>query len=196
MAEPSTPFKTYTKNTYSSKNPSRTLYIILFVLLIVVLGVGAAQFFSSRSKGSKGAVPTPIVFSEPTSTPTTTPEAIPSPSDAETTPSPSTSPDTSSSVDKATGLDRAKLTVNVLNGSTRTGMAKTTADKLKDLGYTIGTVGNATSSDYDTTAIYVKSASKAYLALLKKDLAGDYTIGTASSSLTGTADAQVIVGAE
>jgi hypothetical protein len=194
MADSSTPFKTYTKNTYSSKNPSRTLYLILFILLLVVLGVGAAQFISSRSKGGKGAVPTPIVFSEPTSTPTPTLGLTPSPSDTETTPS--VSPAASSSVDKATGLDRSKLTIDVLNGSGISGLAGTTSDKLKDLGYTIGTVGNASSSNYDKTVISVKAANKAYLALLKKDLSADYTIGTTSATFSGTADAQVIVGKE
>ncbi|MFD7136749.1 LytR C-terminal domain-containing protein [Streptomyces sp. NPDC059894] len=42
----------------------------------------------------------------------------------------------------------AQITVNVLNATTRSGLAKTTADELKKRGFTIGEVGNA-GKQYD-----------------------------------------------
>jgi len=42
----------------------------------------------------------------------------------------------------------AQITVNVLNATTRSGLAKTTADELKKRGFKIGEVGNATKQ-YD-----------------------------------------------
>ncbi|MFJ5534521.1 LytR C-terminal domain-containing protein [Streptomyces sp. NPDC093261] len=41
-----------------------------------------------------------------------------------------------------------RITVNVFNATARTGLAKETADELKNRGFRIGTVGNA-SQDYD-----------------------------------------------
>ena len=67
---------------------------------------------------------------------------------------------TTSTIDKATGLDRANLTIAVKNGSGVTGAAAKASNFLKDLGYTVSSTGNADNSDYENTVIEVKSTNK------------------------------------
>ncbi|MFE6890027.1 LytR C-terminal domain-containing protein [Streptomyces sp. NPDC057694] len=71
----------------------------------------------------------------------------------------------------------AKIKVNVLNATTRGGLAKDTADELKKRGFAIGDVGNATKA-YDKKVkgvgilLGAKSASDAALPVLGTQLAG------------------------
>ena len=48
--------------------------------------------------------------------------------------------------------------------------------------------------DYENLTISVKSAKKAILPQLQKDLSSQGTVDSTSTTFTGTADAQVIVG--
>ncbi|RAJ73777.1 MULTISPECIES: LytR C-terminal domain-containing protein [unclassified Streptomyces] len=73
--------------------------------------------------------------------------------------------------------DPAKIKVNVLNATTRGGLAKDTADELKKRGFAIGDVGNATETyDKKVTGVGIllgaKSASDAALPVLGTQLAG------------------------
>lgn len=81
-----------------------------------------------------------VSFSLPTSGETPTPTLSPDEEDPTPTPAPE--------------LDRASITIDVLNGSGITGKAGETAEKLETLGYTIGTIGNATATD-TTTATHL-----------------------------------------
>ncbi|MFF6998816.1 LytR C-terminal domain-containing protein [Streptomyces sp. NPDC008313] len=69
------------------------------------------------------------------------------------------------------------ITVNVLNATTRKGLAKETADELKKRGFRIGTVGNATAA-YDKKVkgagvlLGAKAAAKAALPVLGTQLPG------------------------
>ncbi|MBO1337331.1 LytR C-terminal domain-containing protein [Streptomyces sp. VRA16 Mangrove soil] len=102
----------------------------------------------------------------------------------------------------------AKITVNVLNATTRGGLAKDTADELKKRGFAIGDVGNATKA-YDKKVkgigilLGAKTASDAALPVLGTQLAGaelktdtrpkpaevDLIIGTSFKGLTPKKDA-------
>lgn len=200
------PFGTESSSSSSSSNGSssrRGKKLIFLVLLLVILGLIA--FFAVKFLGgaTKEATPTPTPME--VVTPTDTPSPIPTISGSPTptpkagakttiTPSPTKATTSSSSVDKATGLDRANLSIIVQNGSGVTGAGKTMGDKLTALGYTVSSVGNAPNSDYAQTEIHVKTVDSAYIALLKKDLGADYTIGTSASDYTGSGNALVIVG--
>lgn len=188
----------------------KTKKIIFLVIILLILGsiaYGATVLLGTSSEEPVEDTSKTDEFFIPTDTPTPTEEAEVTPEDEKTTPAP-TSKTTSTptptkkavtstdSTDSATGLDRADLTIVVQNGSGESGVAKVVADKLTALGYTISSTGNADNYDYAQTVIKVNAASKAYLSLLKKDLEGDYTIGTATSDYTGTGDALVIVGKE
>ena len=99
-------------------------------------------------------------------------------------------------VDKSTGLNRSKLSVTVQNGSGQAGVAGKAADILKNLGYNVTSTGNADNYDFVNVSIQVKALSSEFLALLKKDLAESYTIGSNSADLSTSfsSDALVIIG--
>lgn len=193
------PFKVqryeYTPSKKSSGNWGKFLIVIIVFLLIGSLIFAVTKFgdFSKKEEKNKTLTPTPTEFVFPTDTPTSTPKESPTPKATVVTPT-----ITKSSIDKATGLDRDKLLVVVLNGSGQVGVASKASDALKNLGYKILRIGNAKNYAYENTVIEVKSTKKNYLNLLKKDLSEFYTIGSSSATLDENTneDAVVIVGKE
>ncbi|MDP3941317.1 MAG: LytR C-terminal domain-containing protein [bacterium] len=184
------------------KRPKTLLILALFLMLL-----GGVLFVGSRLLGTKEdqkkvesarVAPTAIIV--PTDTPV--PSEEPSPTKKEEkketkAPTPTTKEEkkTIDPVDKATGLDRSGLTVDILNGSGVSGAAGKMSSLLKDLGYVIGSTGNADNFDYQNVTIQVKSTKSKYLPLLKKDIGSSYSVGDASSSLaSGSADVVIIVG--
>lgn len=101
-----------------------------------------------------------------------------------------------------------QITVNVLNATPRSGLAKETAEELEKRGFRIGDVGNATK-EYDKKVdgpailLGAKAASDAALPVLGTQLKGaelktdgrekatevDFVIGTGFKALTAKADA-------
>jgi cytoskeletal protein RodZ len=189
-----------TTNGAGKKNRGKRLVILLVILLLL----GALIYGGIKAAGSvlNAPTPTPTPTLEPTpteepsptpeesGTPTPTKKAAPTPTKGITT-TPAASTD---SVDKASGLDRADLTIAVQNGSGEAGVAKTMADKLTSLGYKVSGTANADNFDYTNTVIRVSSANSKFLALLKKDLSGTYTIDSSSAADYTGGDAVVIVG--
>lgn len=167
----------------------RVIIVLLIFLFVGAIGIGATKFMPQEEKTKPTSMPTPTV-AFPTDVPTETPEPEKSP-----VPTPTTAV---SSLDKASGLDRANLTVMVQNGSGVTGAASKASDALKGFGYHVTSIGNAENSDFDKTVIQVKSTKASYVPLLKKDLSTVYAIGSASATLSASAsaDAVVIVGKE
>lgn len=183
-------------NKVPSKINRRAILIVVGIAILVLLVIIAV--FASGKKGEKEAtiIPTPTETPFPTETPTPTPgKGAPTPK-ASPTPKPTLSPTktATSTIDKVTGLDRANLTIAIQNGSGIAGAATKASNFFKDLGYNVGSTGNADNFDYENTVIEVKSTKKAYLDLLKKDLSSNYSIGSTSATFTGSSDAIVIVG--
>ena len=120
----------------------------------------------------------------------------PSPTQSESSPTPvaSSSPTLAPEED----IDRGSYTISVLNGSGESGAAKEVSDFLSDLGYEIGTIGNADAFDYTDVTIRVKADSESLLSLLKKDLSKQYNVDETLTTLpaNSSADAVVIYGAE
>ncbi len=88
-------------------------------------------------------------------------------------------------------------TIEVLNGSGVSGAAGTGQTYLKGLGYNVSGVGNADNSNYADTVIKAKTnVSSAFIAQLRSDLAGKYTMANSLTSLanSSTTDVEVIVG--
>lgn len=189
----------------SSKGPGKRgkklIFLVLILVILAAVAFGAMQLLGNTST-TENIEPTPTIeeFVLPTDEPTPeqTEDTSPTPKEEEdTTPTPTkTSSSSSSSVDPVTKLDRSDLTIVVQNGSGEAGVANVMKTKLEDLGYVVSSTGNADNFDYAQTNIQVKSASKDFLTLLKKDLGNDYTIGSATSDYTGSGDAVVIVGKE
>lgn len=172
------------------RSPRKFLYILGAVVVVLIL-LNAVRFIGSKGKSSTPSpTPTPTVQPETTATPVSTEQPSPT---STSTPKPSPV----SSIDKTTGLDRAKLSVSVQNGSGVTGAAAKASDLLKSLGYNVVSTGNADNSNFTNVTIKVKSSQQAYLPVLNKDLSSNsYSVGSTSADLTATssADALVIVG--
>lgn len=149
------------------RGSSKMMMLILAVIVLVVIGA-SAYFLRGKITGSSEPSPSPL-------------EEI---SVTESTPAPTPS-----------GLDRSKLTIRVLNGTNKAGLAASVSAKLKDLGYKIEKTGNATNSAFPRTLVRVKGDVTDLIAQLVKDLAPDYD-ASEGAKLKGsdTADGEVILG--
>lgn len=184
----------FTSSSYSSQDKGHKGWLWLLILLLVLggIGFGAMKFMGSSSQKEVPLTPTPTQEVTPTDTPIPTPEASPTIKPTSVpTPKPTVNP-----VDKATGLDRSELSVEVQNGSGEVGAASKGSEVLKSFGYHVIATGNADNFDYENIIIEVKSDKSSYLPLLKKDLGTVYTIGNTSADLSASssADARVIIG--
>lgn len=179
-------FFTRSRRTYtyeSAKGSSNKRRVILIVIgILILLGLIAVAIFATGGKGEleKDLTPTPTPQSAPSSSPSPTAKA-------QETPTPT-----------AAKLDRSDISIKVQNGSGGKGVASKASDYLKGLGYKIDSTGNADNFNYDKTVIQIKASKKQYLDQLKSDLAKNYTVGSASATLSSkeSADAVVIVGAK
>jgi hypothetical protein len=112
----------------------------------------------------------------------------PTPTKSLATPTPESTP--------TPDLDRADLSMEVLNGSGVPGAAGDTEDFLLELGYENIETGNADSYDYDQTEISIKESKNNYLELLLSDLETEYNVSSESAYLDEEYeyDAQIIIG--
>jgi hypothetical protein len=145
------------------------------LLILVIIGIFVIGFTVYILKGGFGQIgktlspsPSPSEQASPSPTPTPTPEP-----------------------------ERSKYKVRVLNGSGKTGLAKTLSEKLKELGYQIDKTGNATNSAFTQTLIRVKPANESFIPQVVKDLAPDYD-GAGNTSLEDDdkVDIEIILGAK
>lgn len=176
----------------SSRQPKRFIPIVILLVILAIAIFGAGNILSpKKAEKTKSLVstPTPTEYEFPTDTPT--PSVSPTPQESSPTPKPTINP-----IDKATGLDKSTLSVEVRNGSGEFGAASKASEVLKGFGYHIVAIGNADNFNYENTTIKVKSNKSDFLSLLKKDLGFTYSVGTASADLStsASADAVVIVG--
>lgn len=196
------------------KNPFRFVLLgILAVLFLGFLAYSGYKLLSSKDEEKKQVktviTPTPTEVIFPTES--NSADAESSPADAESSPaSPSSINDsitpeitktptivpTINSIDKASGLDRANLSIEVENGSGEVGAASKGSEFLKGLGYKVVATGNADNFNYENLSIEIKKEKSNYLSLLKKDLGLTYTVGSTSADLSSSSssDAVVILG--
>lgn len=125
--------------------------------LLLVAGAGALGFLAYDL--TRGRIDNWLASDSPTPTPTvsasSSPEASPSAS-ASATATPTPSPSSS-----ATTVDKAKVTLRVLNGTTQAGAAAATKTTLEKAGFTVKSIGNAKSQNYTKTYVYYASGKKA-----------------------------------
>ncbi len=176
------------------QSPSKKGFIILFSIIVLgLLLFGVTRFFGGKGSEQNTPTPTPTVEVLPTDT------LQPTESDVTPTQKPTNTPTpkpTVNPIDKASGLDRSKLSIHVLNGSGVAGSSKKASDYLEGLGYNVIQIGNADNFNYEKTTIQIKSAKNTYFDLLEKDLSSNYSMGTTSADLSDSnnADAVVTVG--
>jgi hypothetical protein len=156
---------------------SRAVGGALVVLAVVVL-IAVAALGSGGKKNNATPTLTPTHTPTQRATPTTsrTASSSPTPTATASTPSPK------------------GVTVNVLNGTTRPGLARTLATKLSHDGYTIRTVGNATAQS--TTTIYYQRGKKADAEALLARHPELGSVAAATSSTPGNAALTVIIGSD
>lgn len=151
-------------NLPKKKSKSKVIFLILGIIILTVAG-----FLVLNQKNVKniatGAAQTPA--SVPTEEPTPTPKPA---------------------------LIRSDWTFEVLNGSGKTGLAKSISLSLKDLGYETVKIGNADKSSAKTQ-ILVKKELLEKIELVIADLKDVIKIATISGELEdSTASARIIIG--
>lgn len=171
----------------------KALLVLVVLALLGFGGYNAMAYFLGSGAPEEPQIeitPTPTIEEiQETPTETPTPEESPTP---EPTKEPTARP-TTSPIDKATGLDRRELSIEIQNGSGEKGVAGKVADFLKSFGYKISGTKNADNFDYTNVTISIKSASANYLSLLKKDLNTQYSVGDTNSTLSASSSADVVV---
>jgi hypothetical protein len=93
-----------------------------------------------------------------------------------------------------TPIPRGDISLDILNGSGESGLAGSTADTFKDLGYAIYQVGNANSTEGNQ--VYINpDLNQDLLTLLFEDLLEELDISSSSGELKdSTASAQIVLG--
>jgi len=178
------------------RKPSRFGFIVwVFILLAIVGAIGGGLLFFKQKSVSQNI--SPVIVLSPTTTPipTETDMPIASPSGISKN-SPSVTPTKIASLSatpKKTGLS-----VQVLNGSGKSGAATTMKKFLEEKGYNVVGTGNAKNFSYEKTEIAIKSDKISLMDKLKSDLSEKYSMSDTSGTLDSSVsyDAQVIIGAE
>jgi hypothetical protein len=153
------------------EKPNYLWIIVPTALLVGALVGGLITYFSGVSNMSDAtSTPTPLATQVPTETKVVEPTASPSVS-----------------------LKRDSLKVQVLNGSGVSGVAGKVKTELEKLGYKNVTAGNASSSDFTTTEVAIKTSKKEYLDMIIKDLSEDYEAEEADKSLPASSSYDVVI---
>lgn len=158
---------TYDREARTGKKSNfRNFFIIAFFAFLIGLAsmAGISYFLSGDIKDL-----TKITFQKETPTPLPTKEPVSTPTPEE--------------------VDLSAYTITVLNGSGLTGEAAKAKTQLIEAGFKVGTVGNASSSDYTKTTIAAKKdVDPQYLneliATLKKTYKVNSVVETSSASAT------------
>lgn len=147
-------------------------WLIIFIVLLILGGAGIFFFTSSANK--------------PIATPTPSFGVVPIEDKETSTPMPTKSPEP---------VKKDTITIEIQNGTGITGEAKLLQDKLKSLGYTEITVGNAPTTDNtETTVTFKKGLAQSAQDELKKELESFYKTVNIKTSSTQKTDVVVITG--
>jgi hypothetical protein len=153
---------------------AKTLLIIGILILVGILGF--VIYKSASKSGGVSTEPTPF-------------DNLTTPSEDNTnvsTPAPSATP---------TAADKAKVTVQVQNGTGITGEAAYLQTQLKNLGYTDVKVGNAGTQDATSTQVtFSKTLDSGIVSELTQKLNSLYQNVTTSTSSSATFDVVIITG--
>ncbi len=165
-------FPGVTQTTPPQSNKNWKWLIVLILFLVVIGGVTFFVFKSSRSTSTLEESPTPNTSSltnlatpEPTNTPSSSPS------------------------------DKTQVKIKVLNGTGISGEAGLLSDKLKSLGYTNLTTGNASKQiATDTQVTFSQNVAQDVIAEITSTLKGMYTNVTTSNSTLSDTDIQITTG--
>lgn len=147
-------------------------WLIIFIILLILGGAGI-YFFTKSAQ-------------EPIATPTPAFNVTPIEDRATSTPVATKSPEP---------VKKDGVSIEIQNGTGITGEAKLLSDKLKTLGYSDITAGNASSTDNTaTTVTFSKTLSQSVQDELKKELESFYKEVNVKTSSTQKSDVVIITG--
>ncbi len=150
-------------------------WAVLATLVLIGLGVfGLSVVNGSISFQGASTPPTASAPATASKTPSATPSATPTPTIVPT-------------VDPS-------LTVNVLNGTSTSGLAKTVGNKLTAAGWKVGALGNASSSTNTQTVVYYSDPKNQAAALGVVQSLPGATIQLSQDYASTGADLTVVVG--
>jgi hypothetical protein len=138
--------------------------------LLILSGLGIFLFARGSKEETTKITPTPT---QTTSTPVPTENGSPTP----------------------TSIDKTKVKIEIQNGTGVAGEAAYLQGKLKTAGYSLISVGNATTQNATTTTVtFAKSLSATIVSDLTKQLEAIYTKVETKTSSTQTNDATIVTG--
>ena len=158
----------YESDNAPRKGGMKKFIIWLVILAILALGIG----WLATSKLFKSSPNEEVKITEQQTTPTPTPVV-------------------------EEKLERSEWSLEVLNGSGVSGLAKKVADGLTGLGYQVVKVGNADKQTYTQSQIFVKDELKGKIDKVVADIKDIVKISSVSGQVEdSTASARIIIGKE
>jgi hypothetical protein len=162
----------YSVSTPTKQKSSNAKWLIIFIVLLILGGAGI--FFFTKSASVVVPTPTPSF------------NVAPIENKATSTPVPTKSPEP---------VKKTDVSIEIQNGTGITGEAKLLSDKLKTLGYSDITVGNADKTDYTETVVtFSKTLSQTVQDEIKKELESFYKEVSLKTSSTQKSDIVIITG--
>jgi hypothetical protein len=161
---------------------ARTFYLSLGRSVggaLAAVGIMVALVLVVLNGGNDSRAGSPAIDTSTRSSPSPTPSATNSPS-----PTPSAAP---------TVLPPGRVTVAVLNGTSRGGLAQGTADRIKRAGYPVVTVGNNSAPEETSTIFYRPDAREEAVAFQQRF--PEFTALKESTRL-GNAILRAVIGAD
>jgi hypothetical protein len=149
-----------------ARSGSGVAVVVALIVLVAVFAVRSGGEPEPKRASTATGAPTGAPTAEATVRPTLSPEQSPGP----------------------------EATVSVLNGTTRAGIARRTADRVRKAGYTVVRVGNTTPRD-TSTIFYALGAREAALAL-QKDFPEFGALEEATPAQAREATLTLIIGAD
>ncbi len=94
-------------------------------------------------------------------------------------------------------IDRSKWSLEILNGTSKPGLAREVADRLEKKGYKVSKAGNANSNSYSETQIFISDEKEDLeIQLFMEDVGVEFDVSEQSGEIDGLSNsARIIIGA-
>jgi hypothetical protein len=191
------PIRKSNNSTVKSKTKNSDVIFFSIVVIIGLLFVSSlANGPTENAKNANSVTPS----SEPLSTPTNS--ANPDKNDSSLPEPPnSTGSETTSNYEKDTlaantqNIDKAKISIRMLDGSKTTDRLQIVSDKLENAGFIVATTGQA-ANYYKSTVVYFKSGREDDANLVLDLLTENKISKSENTKLVGNYDLLIVVGKE
>lgn len=191
------PIKKSSNSAVRSKSKNSDVVFFAIVIIIGLLFVTSlANGPAENAKDANSVTPS----SEPSSIPTNS--VSPSKNDSSLPEPPnSTGSETTSNAEKDSlaantqNIDKAKISIRMLDGSKTTDRLQIVSDKLENTGFIVASTGQA-SNYYKSTVVYFKSGRENDASLVMDSLTDNKVSKSENTKLVGNYDLLIVVGKE